>query len=248
MANRILGTTLLVWACCTAPTYAQGFFMSSGGEGFSAQYPLLMSKPVQKELNLTPDQVKKIEAKIKELMPEGAMFKPSGDAKAQKGDGTGQSGFTILVAPPKVSGVPPVGGGIQIDPSNIRIPNMPDFKKIEEEVLKILEQPQRDRLKQLNLQQQGLSALANEKVANEAGLAEEQRELVKQILSENRKKMSEFFMQARGENGGITPDTVRDYMKKQRETTEKDIALLLSDEQKDHWEKMLGPKFDFKAR
>jgi hypothetical protein len=37
-------------------------------------------------------------------------------------------------------------------------------------------------------------------------------------------------------------------MRKQRESTEKDIALLLSDEQKERWEKMIGPKFDFKAK
>jgi len=141
-------------------------------------------------------------------------------------------------------GAQPPGGAVQIDPSNFK---MPDFKKIDEEVLKPLEEHQVNRLKQLHLQQQGLRALAQEKVANEVGLHQEQRELIKHIMEDQRKKTMDLVMQMRGE-GGLSPQALGEEMKKQREAAEKDIALLLSDEQKEKWEKLTGPKFDFKGK
>src|SRR4051794_33951466 len=115
MSKRLLVTAALLWAfSITAPVRAQQFTMNMS----SPQFPLLMSKPVQKELNLTDDQNKKIAAKVQELMPEGSPIKFGGDGKAA-GDGAPKINFVI--GAPKTGGAPPVAGGtVAIDPSTFR--------------------------------------------------------------------------------------------------------------------------------
>jgi hypothetical protein len=238
MSSRAIVLAIFLGASVgIVPADAQTFMTTANVT--APQYPLLLSKAVQKELNLTEDQSKKIEAKIQESMPEGMNFKPSG-GEGKAGDGAPR--FSIVIGGAK--GAPPVGGAVQIDPSNIRMPKMPDFKKVDEEVLKLLDQPQRDRLKQLHLQQHGVTALAQDKLADEVGLEEEQRDLIKHIMDEHRKKQRELVSQL--SSGDVTPESLGELMRKLQESIEKDIGLLLTEDQKGKWEKLTGPKFDFK--
>ncbi len=220
------------------------------------KFPMLASKPVQQELKLTDEQTKKIQAKIKELMPEGSiMSRPE-----VKGGGGAAAGGDA--APPQVTyGVVIQGksaGGAAAPPVVLGSPNfklgeggqftMPDFKKIDAEVDKLLEQPQRDRLKQLSLQRTGLTALAQEHVAKEVGLEDDQKELVKNIMEDQQKKTREFFQNMIGGGAGFSQDKAAEFMKKQKEQTESDLAIILSPDQKAKWDELLGPKFEFKAK
>jgi len=222
------------------------------------KFPLLASKPVQQELKLTDEQTKKIQAKIKELMPEGSfMSRPEvkgGSGAAAGGDAAPpQVNFGIVIqgkgagggaAPPVVFG----GGGANIKLGEGGNFTMPDFKKIDAEVDKLLEQPQRDRLKQLSLQRTGLSALAQEHVAKEVGLEDDQKELVKSIMEDQQKRTQEFFQNMIGAGNGFSQEKVGEFMKKQKEQTESDLAIIMSPDQKAKWEELLGPKFEFKAK
>jgi hypothetical protein len=238
--------------CGTGLSQAQMMMQMS-----TPKFPLLASKPVQQELKLTDEQTKKIQTKIKELMPEGSFMsrpegKGGGDAAAGGDASPPQVSFGFVV-PGKGAGgasAPPVvlGGGANFKVGEGGQFIMPDFKKIDAEVDKLLEQPQRDRLKQLSLQRTGLSALAQDQVAKEVGLEDDQKELVKNIMEVQQKKTREFFQNMIGAGAGFSQDKSTEFMKKQKEQTETDLAILLSPEQKAKWDELLGPKFEFKGK
>ena len=224
------------------------------------KFPMLSSKPVQQELKLTDEQNKKIQAKIKELMPEGTfMSRPEikgggGGAAAGGGDAAPpQVNFGVVIkgGGPGGAAAPPVvfgGGGANIKLGEGGQFTMPDFKKIDAEVDKLLEQPQRDRLKQLALQRTGLTALAQEQVAKDVGLEDDQKELVKHVMEDQQKKTQEFFQGLIGASGTFSQDKVGEFMKKQKEQTETDLAIILTPDQKAKWDELLGPKFEFKGK
>ena len=175
-------------------------------------------------------------------------FAPPPGKEGASGDGAPKvsMSFSFKTTDGNGGAAPP----ITLDGSKLgSLPGMPDFKKIDAEVSKLLEQPQRDRLKQLSLQRQGLSALAQDEVAKEVQLEPEQKEMVKHIMDDNRKKSQEFF-QEMFQNGGNPANydraKISEFMKKQREQTETDLAIVLSPEQKTKWDELLGPKFEFK--
>lgn len=224
--------------------YAQSFQIG-GGSGYTPRFPMLMSKAVQEELKLTEEQTKKIQAKIKEQFPEGSMMRmPSGEKGGEEGAPRVMMSFSFKAGN---GAAPPVGGGIAFDPGSMPIPPvLPDFKKIDEEVIKLLEQPQRDRLRQITLQRTGLSALGQEDVAKDIELDAEQRDMVKHILDDQRKKGMEHIQKMIASGGGIQQDQVSTFMKKLREQTESDLGLILTPEQQTKWEEIKGPKFDKK--
>lgn len=240
MPSRTVRSLLLLALCCcwVSPSYAQMFQMNNT----MPKYPLLMSKPVQKELKLTEEQIKKIDAKIKELTPEGSFMKfDNKDAK------DGEEGAPKIAFSFKLQGAgnaPPIVGG-NFDPSKMSIPGLPDIKKIDEEVDKLLEQPQRDRLKQLVLQRQGISAIVQDSVAKDLGLEAEQKELIKQIMDDQKKKTQEVVQQMLA-NGGFDQEKMRTEIKKLREQTDSDLALILTPDQQARWEELKGTKFEFK--
>lgn len=252
MTQRHLVGAVLFSLCVAGPARAQVVATFGGGGGAAASYFLLFNPAVQKELKLTDEQNKKIQAKIQESMPQGGTFQIGGEVKggtAKAGDGKG--GDAKGGEGPKISFQ--IGGGngakagaappivIGGDGSNFR---MPDFKKIDQEVNKLLDEKQRDRLKQLGLQTQGMMAVGQAKVADELGLQEEQRDIIKHILQEHGQKTKDLLTQLR-EEGNLDPQSFGERMRKQREATEKDLGLILTDEQKEKWSKMTGPKFDF---
>lgn len=221
------------------------------------KFPMLMNKLVQQELKLSEEQNKKIQGKIKELMPEGSFMNrveggkganvvAGGDESAPKVNfgvviqGRGETGAATPPIALGNSGTFKLGEGGQFV--------LPDFKKIDAEVDRLLEQPQRDRLKQLSLQRTGLTALAQEQIAKEVGLDDEQKDMVKHIIEDQQKKTQEFFQNMIQAGGGFPQDKIAEHMKKQKEQTESDLAIVMTPDQKTKWEELLGTKFEFKSK
>lgn len=238
-AQRILLASgiLISW---TLSSHAQVFRT----QGTMPKYPLLMSKAVQQELKISDEQNKKIQTRIKELIPEGSfMMPPAAAGGGEAGAPKVMMSFSFKGAE---GGAPPAG--IVGNPEKLGVlPGMPDFKKIDEEVNKLLEQPQRDRLKQIALQREGISAVAHDDNSRVLQLDDEQKELIKEALDHQSRKMQETVQKMLAD-GGVQQGQLGSLFKKLREQTEKDIQTILSPEQLKKWEELTGPKFDFKSR
>jgi len=237
--------------CGTSVSQAQFMQMAT------PKFPMLMNKAVQQELKLTDEQKNKIQAKVKELMPEGSPFvnriEAKGGEKAAGGDDSAPKvNFGVVIQGRAQGGAasPPIVLG---NPGSIKLGEggsfaMPDFKKIDGEVEKLLEQPQRDRLKQLALQRTGMVALAQEQVAKDVGLEEDQKDIVKHILEDQQKKMQDYFQGMIASGNGFSQEKITEFTKKQRDQTESDLSIILTPDQKTKWDEMLGTKFDFKSK
>lgn len=238
-ALRLLMTTGILISI-TLSSHAQVFRT----QGTMPKYPLLFSKSVQQELKISDEQIKKIQAKVKELMPQGSFMMPPGVAAGNGEEGAPKvmMSFSFKTA----DGAPPAG--VVVNPDKLgALPGMPDYKKIDDEVNKLLEKPQRDRLKQLALQRQGISSVAQEETARELQLDDDQKDLIKQAVDHQAKKMQETIQKMLAD-GAHQQGELGSIMKKLREQTEKDIQAILTPEQLKKWDELTGPKFDFKAR
>jgi len=119
-----------------------------------------------------------------------------------------------------------------------------DMEKIDKDVMKVLDDKQNERLEQLWLQQSGLLALTDKKVAEKLSLKTEQSKQIDEIATDYRQKMRDLFMSDDG-NGELTikidPSKLADLQK----ATDKKIGALLTDDQNAAWKKLLGEKFEF---
>ncbi|HQR09180.1 MAG TPA: hypothetical protein PLN21_20330 [Gemmatales bacterium] len=253
MSFRLLQFVIPVIALVCGTSVSQAQFMQMA----TPKFPLLMNRMVQQELKLTDEQNKKIQAKVKELMPEGSPFvnrieTKGGDKAASSDDSAPKVNFGVVIQGKGQGGAasPPVvlGNGANFKVGEGGSFTMPDFKKIDAEVEKLLEQPQRDRLKQLALQRTGMVALAQEQVARDVGLEDDQKDLVKHILEDQQKKMQEYFRTMIEAGTGFNQEKIGEFTKKQREQTESDLAIILTPDQKAKWDELLGAKFDFKGK
>lgn len=110
---------------------------------------------------------------------------------------------------------------------------------------KTLTKEQDKRLHQIELQQQGIAALANDKVAKELQLSDEQKEKIKSTVDGMRKEMSE--LQRGGFGGGFDPEKFQEMQKKIktiREEASEKMEKALTKEQRSNWKDMLGETFD----
>jgi Spy/CpxP family protein refolding chaperone len=119
-------------------------------------------------------------------------------------------------------------------------------KEAEETLELVLEPHQLKRLKQLQLQREGVFAIGRPDIAKQLGLSEQQiakvRELI-ESLRPDREKMREVFRQGR--------DAVRKYFaerEERRKEAEKQILELLTPEQRKKWEGLIGEPFEFPDR
>lgn len=110
------------------------------------------------------------------------------------------------------------------------------------ELAAILQPEQLARLKQINLQVRGFQALAEEEVAAELKLTDDQKQQLAAIEEENAAAMREVFTQAR-ESGGDR-QAVREKMDELRKAAGEKALAVLTAEQKAQFEKMQGPKAD----
>lgn len=135
------------------------------------------------------------------------------------------------------------GGNFQDMSEEERAKAFAEFQKEAEERNKkaeaVLTADQAARLKQISLQVRGNTALAEETVAKELKLSEDQVSSVKTILEESGKRMRELFQP------GGDREEMRKQMTEIREATNEELLAVLSDEQKAKLAEMKGPKINF---
>jgi hypothetical protein len=102
----------------------------------------------------------------------------------------------------------------------------------------ILNTDQQKRFKEISLQQQGYSALAQPAVADELKLTDDQKSKLKDILQHQQESMREIFQSAGGDRAAA-----QEKMQTLRKETDDKIAALLTDDQKTQWKAMLGSPF-----
>lgn len=116
-------------------------------------------------------------------------------------------------------------------------------KESQEKVDKILKDEQKSRLKELSLQARGAQALEDDEVAGALKLSDEQKEKLAAIREEGNAAMQEAFGKLRA--GGGAQGEIREKMGKLRtELTDKALAVL-TDEQREQFDKMKGAEFKF---
>ncbi len=234
--------------------------------------PMLLMQPgVQKELNLSQDQIQKIEELARQNGPQGGRGGQGGPPQGgqggfqggppqQRGQG-GQGGF---------QGGPPQGGqgGGQRGPGGPGgPPNGQRGEDMDKKIEAILNDSQFARYQQLSLQAQGARAILRPDVSEKLKLTEEQHDQIRQIMEANRPQGGP---QGRGGQGGPPqqgqggfqggppqggqggfgqrgqggPPNFEEMEKKDAELNKKIMAVLTSS-QKATWEKMLGKPFKF---
>jgi len=99
----------------------------------------------------------------------------------------------------------------------------------------ILNETQRKRLRELELQWQGPFALMDPEVAKQVGLTEEQQAKIRGIIQE-------AFQSVRGQPG----ERMQEFQKA-REQAEKKILEVLTPAQREKWQQMLGKPFEFQG-
>jgi Spy/CpxP family protein refolding chaperone len=116
--------------------------------------------------------------------------------------------------------------------------------KTQKKVEGILLPHQLKRIKEIQVQMQGLRALANPEVAKELGLTEEQQAKIKAANEEAMKAMQEMFQGGMRNLSQEERTAAREKMDKAQKDTETKLMEVLTAEQKEKLEKMKGEKFD----
>jgi hypothetical protein len=135
------------------------------------------------------------------------------------------------------------GGGQGLSPEERAQRRAEQRAKETEELKKILNEDQMKRLKQLQLQRQGMAALAETEVQSELKLTADQKSKVEAALQEQRQAMRDAF-----QDGGGDPQAARAKMEELRKKTNEKLEALLTEEQKSQWKAMLGAPFTFPAQ
>jgi Spy/CpxP family protein refolding chaperone len=121
---------------------------------------------------------------------------------------------------------------------------MAERRAQEEKLVKgILTADQQKRFRQLQLQQQGFSALSDKSVQDELKLTDEQRTRVQTIQSDQRESMRAVFQS----DGGGPPDfaAIRPKLEAMRTQSDAKLTAVLTAEQQKQWKAMLGTSFKF---
>ena len=185
-----------------------------GGPG-GGMLMLLQNEKVQKEIELDADQKEKIQklaAETRETM------------RSRMGDMSNLSREER-----------------QTKMTEMRKEMQEEAAKTQKKVEGILLPKQLERIKQIQLQLQGVMALANPEVAKELGLTDDQKAKIKSINEEAMKARREMFA------GGRPSAEDREKMTKAREENETKLMDVLTADQKEKLEKMKGEKFDVSA-
>ena len=215
---RISLPALVICLLATNVSFAQGQGRGRGGFGFGGgggAGMLLMNPQVQKELKLADDQTKKI-----------------GEIQREAFQGGGGFG----------------GGNFQNMSEEERQKFFADMRKRGEEsnkkMLAELTPDQTARLKQIQLWVGGIAGLlANEEATKELKITDDQKEALKTITEESGKKTGELFQGLRGANEEEQAKA-REKMATLRKETETECLAVLTDEQKEQFNKMRGEKFE----
>ena len=113
----------------------------------------------------------------------------------------------------------------------------------------ILNDKQMARLQEINMQLQGMAALNDPKVQDDLKLTAEQKEQLTEVMTVSQSEQRELMQELGLGRGGERPDAdkMADYRKKfesLRKSAEKKMNTILTPEQKTAWEKATGDKID----
>jgi Spy/CpxP family protein refolding chaperone len=199
-----------------------GGMFGRGGGGSSAM--LLGMAEVQKELNLSDEQKKQIEALGQDVREK---FRAS----------VGQFNFQELQNLSAEEREKRLG--------ELRKKGEEVAKGVDEKVGKILDAKQVERLHQLQLQRAGAMALSQPDVIKKLGLSEEQQAKIKKIQEDARPKGWGGFDRNQSE---ADRQAAFKKMREQYEKAQKDCLAVLNDDQMLDWTNMCGKEFKFPER
>lgn len=171
---------------------------------------MVFRDPVQAELKLTDEQKEKLEAHLRELLPEAMkFFEGMQDVKPEERE------------------------------KEIQAFRKKSEKKLVGVLKETLSADQSKRLRQLGLQQEGAFALLHggPEIAKELNITDDQRKQFMAIVRELQKTVEPLIKEA--QSGG-NPEEIRPKVMKIRMEHEGKIEALLTDAQKKQWKAMLG--------
>jgi hypothetical protein len=111
--------------------------------------------------------------------------------------------------------------------------------KYDEEVVKLFSGDQVTRLKQLFVQYNGALAISNPTISKDLLITDEQKTKIKDVQTENGKKMRELFANGPPEDGQKAFEKLQDELKAA-------LDKVLNDDQRTKFKAMAGAKFEFK--
>jgi len=115
-----------------------------------------------------------------------------------------------------------------------------------EMVKKTLNKEQYKRLTQIEMQQMGMSAFTNERIAKQLKITDEQKEKIQTVTEDLQKETRELTRGAFG-GGGFDQEKIQEMQKKMknlREEAQEKVEKALSDDQRNMWKEMIGESFD----
>lgn len=117
-------------------------------------------------------------------------------------------------------------------------------EEIEKELAKVLKKEQLQRFRQIELQVEGLAALARPEIAKQVGLTEGQQQQIREILREANEKRRALFQQ------GPPADRQAMFkeMQKIRQWVDEQIGKLLTGQQRKKWQELIGEPFKLEIR
>lgn len=241
-----------------------GMRMAPGG---GMAFFLLLQRDVQTELKMTATQVDQIQ----KLLAPGAPGGPQGGQRGGtgQGQGQGQGGQRGGAGQGQGQGGQRGGAGQGQGQGGQRggFGGSPEEQqRIEREVTKILNAGQFTRFEQLSLQRRGPTAMLDPKVSQKLGLSQQQLDQMRKILEENRPQFGGPGGPGRGQGGqrggagqgqgqggqrgGAGQgqgnfEEMRKQMEAQREELNKKLLAVLTSNQRNTWNSMLGQPFKF---
>ena len=114
-------------------------------------------------------------------------------------------------------------------------------EKLAKHLKEVLQPAQRDRLRQVTLQQEGGFALGQDDVRKELKITQEQMKKFMAIVQELQKNVEPLVKEA--QSGG-NPEEIRPKIEQLRKDHAKKLEAVLTDAQKKQWKEMLGPPFE----
>ena len=224
-----------------------GFGGFGGFGGGASRLALLRIEAVQKELELTEDQIASIRKLSEELRPMGRGGRGGGGEGGQPRRGGGRRGGNDNNPDVRVNGpdrffVQAQPGRPQIsdeDRARFREEAAARAKKEREELAKILKPEQLKRLTEIYIQQAGIAALQDADVAEKLKITDDQKEKFAKVREENQTATRDAFRDA-----GEDRDAIRTKMADLRKQNEEKTLAVLTEDQKKQFEEMKGKKFD----
>ncbi len=117
------------------------------------------------------------------------------------------------------------------------------LEEVRKQVAEILKPEQVKRLRQIELQQQGVRALERAEVAEELGITDAQKADMQKVREEIEAKMQAMREERRGQQGPPSEERMAEF-RKMREEAEAKVMAVLTDAQKQKLRDMMGEPFE----